>query len=74
MEIRVNGIRHDLPRGDVTYEDIARLAGHPDAQYLSVTYYWRGEGDLQRQGILSAGRKVAGEDGMIFDAYHTGNA
>lgn len=74
MQITVNGTRMDVPRGDVTYEDVARWAGHPDSKYLSVTYYWHGPGDHQRQGILAAGEKVSGDDGMVFNAHHTGNA
>ena len=48
MQITVNGTRIDVPRGDVTYEAVANMAGHPDSKSLSVTYHWRGEGDLTR--------------------------
>jgi len=74
MQITVNGDRHDIPRGDVDYATICRLAGHPDAKALSITYQGPRNGDSQRSGILMPGKSVAGEDGMIFNAYNTGNA
>lgn len=74
MQIIVNGERHDIPRGDVDYQTIATLAGKPDDQYLSVTYRWRGEGDIARSGILCSGESIAGADGMVFNAVNTGNA
>lgn len=74
MQITVNGEYHDIPRGDVTYEAVVALAGHPDAKGMTVTYSWRGKSDVHRLGTLCRGEKVEGDDGMIFDACYTGNA
>lgn len=74
MVLTVNGDCRDLPRGKISYEDIARLAGRPDDKFLSVTYHGRRRGDGQRSGILHHGESVDGDDGMIFNAIRTGNA
>lgn len=74
MQITVNGERHDIPRGPVDYLQIASLAGHPDSQYLSITYHGKRQGDTERSGILMPGKSIEGDDGLIFNAVHTGNA
>jgi len=74
MIITVNGDRCELPRGRISYSEIARLAGKPDDEYLSITYHGRRHIDRQRSGILSYGQSIDGDDGLIFNAMRTGNA
>ena len=74
MRINVNGTDHDIPRGDISYQQIVSLAGAPDAKEMTVVYYLRGRGDSERKGSLSHGKSVAGDDGMQFTAVYTGNA
>lgn len=74
MKINVNGIDHSVAHSDVTYEDIAELAGRPGAKELTVTYFWRGPGDITRSGTIIPGKRIVGKDGMQFTAVHTGDA
>jgi hypothetical protein len=74
MYIMVNGDRFDVPRAEITYEAIAGLAGHSDSKELLVTYYARIEGDMERKGTLSPGKKITPCDGLVFNAVHTGGA
>ena len=74
MMITVNGERHDIPRGNVDYATICRLAGHPDHPALSVTYQGPRTGDSERSGILAPGETVRDAEGMRFSAYDTSGA
>ncbi len=75
MQITVNGESVNVaPEDQITYDTIAGLAGHPGDQYLSITYHWRGDGDAMRSGILMPGKSVKLDEGMRFNAVHTGNA
>lgn len=80
MKITINGTELDYDEPTIGYDDIAAFVAieqrwQPPLPLLSMTYDWRGEGDLSRSGILSpksAPIRVA--EGMHFSAYHTGNA
>jgi len=57
------------------YGTVLYLAGYYDPKMiLSVTYSTRRKGDEQRAGILSPGKSVRIEDGMIFNVADTSNA
>lgn len=78
-KIIVNGTPTDYgPSDEIGYDDVVMFAWDklPHAPpRMTVTYYWRGEGDAERQGTLYPGKppiKVA--DGMIFNAVSTSNA
>lgn len=60
--------------GHLGYDQIIQMAGFAPGRILSVTYHTRRKGDEQREGILSPGRSVLIEEGMIFNAYDTSNA
>lgn len=75
MQIIVNGRSVNVaPEDKITHAAIAGLAGHPGDKSLTVTYRWRGEGDMERSGILANGESVVLADGMVFNAINTGNA
>lgn len=78
MQIKVNGSDHDWPSDTITYDDVVAMAYGPSTKALmSITYYWRGGGtsDTHREGsIRPNGPSVKVASGMIFNAYHTGNA
>lgn len=61
-------------RETICYSDIARLAGKPDDEFLTVTYHAPRRGDRQRSGILAYGESIDGDDGLVFNAMRTGNA
>ena len=84
MQIIVNGTKHDYPHEVVGYNEIAELIGSSSNE-LTITYFWRGQGDLERNGTLRRGfmqqtrdgnkrQTIKVADGMIFTAIHTGNA
>lgn len=77
MKIFVNGTAQEFVKETADYYDIVRLArgGLEPTMGWSVTYYWQGEGDSERNGTLYPSKgpiKIA--DGMIFNAAITGNA
>lgn len=74
MQITVNGSPFDVQVEHLSYEDIALLAGKPEAKFLTVVYRNTPKGDMHRSGTLIPGRSIDAEDGMIFDAVFTGNA
>ena len=80
MKITVNGTEHEHEGEFVTYDDIATIVAfeerwQPPLPLLSVTYDWRGDGDVCRGGILGPKNPpIRAADGMRFSAYHTGNA
>lgn len=76
MNVTINGQKCTIvtTSGQCTYEDLVTLAGYDPKRILSVTYSTRRPGDEQRQGILSPGRSVLIEDGMLFCVADTSNA
>lgn len=79
-KINVNGTDHDHDGETVSYDDIATIVAfeerwQPPLPLLSVTYLWKGDGDIKREGIISpASEPIAAAEGMRFSAYHTGSA
>lgn len=75
MRISVNGTWHTVAPGRVTYDQIAALAGRPQAVGLTIAYDWRKpDSDVTRAGTVRPGKPVVGETGMHFTAVYTGNA
>jgi len=78
MQIKVNGSDHDWPDDKITYDDVVAMAySTSEKRLMSITYYWRGSGtsDTHREGtICPNGPSIQVAPGMIFNAYHTGNA
>jgi hypothetical protein len=72
MHIIINGTRIEFYEASITYEQVIDLAGQPNG--ASVMYVGPRHGDSQRSGIMHEGKVVRVEDGMKFDAVHTGNA
>lgn len=73
MKITVNMVPHDWSGSTVDYGAVLALAGKSAG--ASVTYIGPRHGDMQRSGTLHAkSQPIAVEDGMHFDAVHTGNA
>lgn len=80
MKITINGTETDYDDPTISYDDIAAFVAieeewQPPLPLLSVTYTWKGEGDVRREGIVAPDTKpIKPEPGMRFSAYHTGNA
>ncbi len=73
MNIMVNGKALAVSGADLSYEDVLRLAGQTPG--ATVVYHGQRHGDHQRSGIMhKGGPSVAPEEGMHFDAVHTGSA
>lgn len=79
-KIHVNGVESEHEGETISYDDIATVVAfeerwQPPLPLLSITYNWRGEGDVSRSGILSPkSNPIRVADGMNFSAYHTGSA
>lgn len=71
MKIIINGKEKAVK---LNYQDILVLAGFKPDQIISVTYRGKKFGDIQRSGILNPGDNIEVEEGMVFNAYDTGNA
>lgn len=68
MRIILNGREAQLDRDALSYEDLVKLMGR---EYITVTYRMpRG----QDGGSLSPGQTLDLAEGMIINAYVTGNA
>lgn len=85
MRIIINGVEHDYQGEKIGYEEVAKLATGGNSRELTVTYFWKGVGDLTRSGTLPRGiwkrtrdghlRKMINvAEGMIFNVVHTENA
>jgi hypothetical protein len=77
MKITVNGTLHHYGKERADYYDIVRLArkGREPTMGWTVTYFWQGDGDSERNGSLCPSKNpIKVMDGMIFDAVITGNA
>jgi len=77
MKITVNGDEFVWSLPTIGYSQIVGLAypGRTKPPLMSITYSWRGDGDVCRGGIIAPNDPpIAPADGMIFGCYHTGNA
>lgn len=71
MYIFINGKGHNVDAEELSYEEIARLA---EERQPSIVYKLRKGKDLYRTGCVSLGKTLKIEDGMIINAFETGNA
>ena len=80
MKIIINGTETDYDDPTISYDDVAAFVAiengwHPPLPLLSVTYSWRGDGDVKREGIMAPNdRPIVPAPGMRFSAHHTGAA
>lgn len=75
--IFVNGDFHPVPANSrLDYETIFALEypGRAVAPGATVTYCWRGKGDINRAGTIYPGKTVRPLDGMQVNICFTGNA
>jgi hypothetical protein len=73
MKITINAVPHDWNASMIDYGAVLSLANKSAG--ATVTYSGPRRGDMQRSGVLHAkSQPIAVEDGMHFDAVHTGNA
>lgn len=70
--IRVNGDDWDYNGDAISYTDVVmKVCPRFEPPLHAVTYHWRGDGDIHRQGIMSPTSKpIRPEDGMIFEAVY----
>lgn len=79
-KITINGEHVDFEPETISYDDIEEIVAleerwQPPIPLLSITYDWRGDGDVCRSGIIGPKDKpIKVADGMHFTAVHTGNA
>lgn len=77
MIINVNGTDHAVSGEPIGYAEVVAMVypGRSNPPLMSITYSWRGKGDLCRQGTLYPGKApIEPAEGMNFSCYHTGNA
>lgn len=71
--LTINGAAVGWVHDDLlTHEKICELAGEPE--HASVTYSWKGDGDISRSGITHKGKSIKTETGMRISCVVTGNA
>lgn len=71
VEVFINGRSVEICAADVTYEQIAGLAGKTGTPSMT----WRLRNDPEnRDGILSPGGRLPLREGLVFNVQHTGDA
>lgn len=74
-QVTVNGVKRDWVFDDIKYGDIVRMAlgfsPRPGEHLMSITYKHGKDG---AHGILIVGEKIQTVNGLVFNAYETGNA
>lgn len=76
VEIIINAMDFEEPKGKITYERVVELAFPDFAQFQNATYsivYERGSSS-HSQGTLSKGGSVQIVKGMVFRAKRTGES
>lgn len=71
--IVVNGQEHQVPKADITYDEVVALAfpSPPTGPYIEISVtYRRGHGQ-KPEGNLAPGGEVKVKDGMIFNVTAT---
>lgn len=73
MKVTVNGVECEVkPSYFMNYDQVVAAAGlHGEP---TVVYHFPRQGDVHRDGILHKGQAINVEEGMRFEAVHTGNA
>jgi len=75
MKITINGREYYREKREITYDEIVEHAyGEGTKALITITYDWKGPGDIRRQGTIAPGQSVEIADDMRFSACHTGNA
>jgi hypothetical protein len=80
MKIIINGTETEYEDSSISYDDVAAFVAieerwQPPLPLLSITYHWKGDEDVAREGIISPTSKpIKPAPGMVFNAYHTGAA
>lgn len=72
VTIFVNTRPHEVPKGDVSFEAVVKLAypsAPPGANIGYTVTYQRAQGN--KDGVLVAGQSVKVKEGMIFDVTAT---
>jgi hypothetical protein len=75
VTIIINGARHEWPKDEISYEQVAKLA-FPDTFDPNTIYtikYRNGHGH-KPEGTLVKGASVKVKDGMVFTAKDTGES
>lgn len=73
MKITINGREYYREKREMTYDEIVEhVYGKVVEAVISITYSWKGPGDLMRQGIIAPGESVEIADGMHISAAYTG--
>jgi len=73
VEIIINAERHQVPKGDISFEKVADLAynGNPPSGpnvVITITY---SKGEDGKQGSLMPGGSVKVKEGMVFNVRAT---
>lgn len=70
VDVTINGARSSRVVGEyLTYEEIARAAGRPNAPDLTITWSAGSEG-----GSVLVGQVIAARAGMVINAFRTSGA
>jgi hypothetical protein len=69
VTIVVNGEPHEVPKDDITFDEVVALAfpGGPQGPNIIYSVTYRKGPDDKPKGILAEGGSVKVKDGMIFD-------
>ncbi|MGH3628903.1 MAG: multiubiquitin domain-containing protein [Sciscionella sp.] len=69
MTIVVNGEPHDVPKDEITFDEVVALAypGGPQGPNIIYSVTYRKGPDHKPKGILAEGGSVKVKNGMIFD-------
>lgn len=76
VTIYVEGIPHEWPKGEITYDEVVTLEVPDYAQHQEITYsvkYKKGEGK-KPEGTLVKGESVKVTNGMEFSVSETGQS
>jgi hypothetical protein len=69
VTIVVNGEPHEVPKDEITFDEVVALAypGGPQGPNIIYSVTYRKGPDHRPKGILAEGGSVKVKDGMIFD-------
>lgn len=76
VTIYVEGIPHQWPKGEITYDEVVTLEVPDYPQHQEITYsvkYKKGEGK-KPEGTLAKGESVKVTNGMEFSVSETGQS
>jgi hypothetical protein len=68
----VNGVEAPLVEGELSYEEVAKLAGKDPQRLPTITYLRGSEGDAR--GTLTPGQTLELVDGIVLTAVVTDSA